>query len=193
MPERPAAPGPLSSGSGTPASAGASPSRDAEPPHLKPPGGWWSFVRDVAHMSRSTAVMLIVFLVVVLLYLWVREEPFVRIGPPEPDTGSGTGSTSQVVEPTETTGAREPTAVEPTGPTGSEVAVPERTGADESSRPEPTETPGGQEGATGTVTGGDPDGAGAGQQGPATVEGNPGGTRYGGVVVPGEATGEPTG
>ena len=128
-------------------------------------------------MTRSTAVMLVVFLVVVLLYLWVRDEPFVRIGPAEPEPGGQ--STSQTVEPTPTTGGEVSTPVEPTAPTSSVVFVPDPDGTGDSPRPEPTGTAG-VDGGQSETGGGGPGTGGPGQAGPAGGLG--GGAQVGGAA-----------
>lgn len=95
---------------------------------------WWDFLREFAHMSRSTAVMVVVFLVVVLVYLWVRDEPLVSVSTPRgggaatttsQQTATGTSGTSATGSPTPTESSV-PTSVTGTSPTAT-TAVPTTT------------------------------------------------------------------
>lgn len=50
---------------------------------------WWRLIRDFFRLSRSSTILLLTFLAVLLLYMWVRDEPVIGVPPaPPPDTAS---------------------------------------------------------------------------------------------------------
>ena len=93
-------------------------------------GERWKLTRQFASMSRSSAILMISFLLVLLLYLWVKEDPVVTLPSDQPAT-SETADPSATTEPTGETSATATSEVDPSGtaessavPTGTESADP---------------------------------------------------------------------
>lgn len=87
--------------------------------------------RQFMRMSRSSAVLMISFLLVLLLYLWVKEDPLVTLPASDPAPASETADPSATTEPTGETSATGTSEAEPSGtegssaaPTGTESAAP---------------------------------------------------------------------
>ena len=128
-----------------------------------------SLVIEFFKMSRTTAVLLIVFVLTAALYMLVRQDPVVAFNsPPRPDTSqtepTGTGTPGPNVtgteEPTpsdQPTGTTEQTETQtPTGTSGTEVPLPwERRGNDTEEGPDgnrPQQSSGVQQTPTGQPT-----------------------------------------
>lgn len=45
-------------------------------------GHWWSLLSEVLRVSRSSLVLMATFVAVLLLYMWVRDEPVIGVPPP---------------------------------------------------------------------------------------------------------------
>lgn len=109
-----------------------------------------SLIIEFFKMSRTTAVLLIAFVLTAALYMLVRQDPVVAFNsPPRPDTSqtdpTGTGTTdtdtsgtevpTQSDQPTDSTEPSE--AQTPTGTSGTEVPLPwERRGNEPAESPE---------------------------------------------------------
>lgn len=108
-------------------------------------------VREFIRLSRSTAIMLVVFLVLLFLYFWVRDEPIVYFDRPDDPEGTTVEESPAEEEPEMTTGVTTP------GVTPTETTAPGQ-GEFQQEVPPP--------GADTTAPGGQPD-VGTGQQGDA--------------------------
>lgn len=109
-----------------------------------------SLIIEFFKMSRTTAVLLIAFVLTAALYMLVRQDPVVAFNaPPRPDTSqtdpTGTGTTDTDTSGTEVptqsdqpTDSTEPSEVQtPTGTSGTEVPLPwERRGNEPAESPE---------------------------------------------------------
>lgn len=94
-------------------------------------GERWKITRQFASMSRSSAILMISFLLVLLLYLWVKEDPLVTVPANDPAETSETADPSATTESTGETSATGTSDAEPTEsqdastvPTGAESADP---------------------------------------------------------------------
>lgn len=163
-------------------------------------GERWKITRQFVSMSRSSAILMISFLLVLLLYLWVKEDPLVTVPANDPAEASETADPSATTEPTGESSATETSEAEPTGtqdastaPTGAESAEPTAGNQGAGDSQVPTQGNTGQNGSqtggtgdsgtnTGTGTGGT-DGTGGqtgqGTQGDASGQGAEGGTAQG--------------
>ncbi|HJE91925.1 MAG TPA: hypothetical protein K8V11_13045 [Dietzia timorensis] len=175
-------------------------------------GERWKITRQFVSMSRSSAVLIISFLLVLLLYLWVKEDPLVTVPANDPAEASDTADPSETTEPTGETSATETSEAEPTdaqdastAPTGAESAdpTPGNQGAGDSQVPTQGNT--GQGGSqtggtgdsgantgdgTGTGTDGTGDQTGQGTQGDASGQGAEGGTAQGAGTGQSDGTGD---
>lgn len=108
-----------------------------------------SLIIEFFKMSRTTAVLLIAFVLTAALYMLVRQDPVVAFNsPPRPDT-SQTDPTETGTSGTDTTGTEQPTQSDqppdsteqtetqtPTGTSGTEVPLPwERRGNEQGDSP----------------------------------------------------------
>ena len=117
-------------------------------------------------MSRATAILLVAFVLIGLLYVLVRENPVVGFGPPAPVSSTPTAPATSGDEPTgeESTGEESTgTAEATTAPTGTTVPT-GTTGATPTGAPTGTADGGTQQSAEPTATTVDP-GAGGGDAG----------------------------
>ncbi len=118
--------------SGGPLGLGESPPPDSPSRHPRPK--ILSLLGEFFRMSRATAILLTVFVVVGVLYLIVREDPVVGFGPAPTPTTSGSTETSSATPteatpteatPTAATSAATPTAATPTGGMSAPTATPQ--------------------------------------------------------------------
>lgn len=87
-------------------------------------GERWKITRQFASMSRSSAVLLITFLLVLLLYLWVKEDPVVTLPSGNADETSEPAETTEPAESTEPSGEPSSTDAGSETPSGTESAAP---------------------------------------------------------------------
>lgn len=161
-------------------------------------GERWKLTRQFAAMSRSSAVLMISFLLVLLLYLWVKEDPVVTLPSDQPAT-SETADPSATTESTGETSATETSDTDPSGtaessavPTGTQSAAPPTGNQGAAESQVPTRDSSGQ---SDTQPGGNTGNGGAGGQGEQgtgtgdTGQGETGGTAQGAGTDQGAAAG----
>lgn len=162
-------------------------------------GERWKLTRQFVSMSRSSAILMISFLLVLLLYLWVKEDPLVAVPANDPAETSETADPSATTEPTGETTETGTSEAEPTGsqdastaPTGADSAdsTADNQGAGESQVPTQGNSGQGTSGQGGSQTGGTGDTATDTGNGTAGTNGTSGQTGQG--TQGGDASGQGT-
>lgn len=117
-------------------------------------GERWKITRQFASMSRSSAMLLITFLLVLLLYMWVKEDPVVTFPTGNADE---TSETSEPAETTEPSGETSPTDTAGETPSGTESAAPTAENQDPAGSQVPTQSGDGSDTSQNGGTGGTSD------------------------------------